>query len=239
METFFLGGVSLISSVIQCVTGFGFGIIMMAVMPLFLPYPVAMNVSTVLSLFLNLAILLPCIKNVNWKQLALPAIFCVVGSTAGNFLIAGADMGIYKRLLGVFLIMLAIWLYFFSSKVKIKPTPKNAAIAGIVSGMCGGLFSVSGPPMVLYLVSVLDDKQEYMATTQCYFLINNIYLLSIRFAMHTIPGGIMTPVIFGTAGLLLGSVVGGKIFKKLNPQKVKTFVYAFMAISGLWIAING
>ena len=52
MQMMFLGLSSLASSLLQAVTGFGFGIVMMAIMPLFLPYEIALNVSTVLSLAL-------------------------------------------------------------------------------------------------------------------------------------------------------------------------------------------
>lgn len=239
VATYFLGAISFLSSIIQAITGFGFGIIMMAVMPLFLPYKSAMTISTVLSLLLNVSILIRCYKDVCWRQLAFPITFCLIGSACGIFLMAGTDVGIYKRALGVFLVLLAVWLYYFSGRVKIRPTATNAAIAGVVSGVCGGLFSVSGPPMVLYLVSVLSDKKQYMATTQCYFMINNIFLLILRYSMGVIPSGILVPIAFGTVGLVLGSLLGTGIFKKINPQKMKGFVYIFMAVSGMWIAING
>lgn len=239
MQMMFLGLSSLASSLLQAVTGFGFGIVMMAIMPLFLPYEIALNVSTVLSLALNLTILVRCFRHIQWKQLFFPALFCILGASGGMWLMHESPSPIYKRLLGVFLIALAIWLYFFSSRVRIRPIPRNAALAGVISGVCGGLFSVSGPPMILYFVSVLEDKEQYMATTQCYFLINNIYLLIVRSLLHLIPGGILTPVLWGAAGLVVGSLLGGRIFKSIDGKKLKSAVYVVMAVSGLWIAING
>lgn len=239
MQTIFLAFASLCSSLLQAVTGFGFGIIMMAIMPLFLPYDWALNISTILSLSLNVVILARCVKHIQWKQLFFPALFCVMGSSMGMWLMREAPSPIYKRLLGVFLICLAIWLYFFSSKVHIRPLTRNAAVAGIISGVCGGLFSVSGPPMVIYFVSVLEDKQEYMATMQCYFLLNNIYLLAMRGALGLIPSGILAPTLWGGAGLLVGCLLGGRIFDKLDAKRLKSAVYVVMALSGLWIAING
>ena len=108
-------------------------------------------------------------------------------------------------------VCLAIWFYFFSDKVRIRPLLRNAAIVGVISGLCGGLFSVSGPPMILYFVSVIPDKEEYMGTTQCYFLLNNIYLLLMRSILHLIPGGILVPTLWGAGGLLIGSFLGGTI----------------------------
>jgi len=239
LETVFLGGVSMLSSFLQSLTGFGFGIVMMAVMPLFLPYQSALAISTTLSMTLNVVILARCWRDVDLKQLTLPIIFCLCGSTFGTFLMASKPSPVYKQALGVFLILLAIWLYFFSDRVRIKPTALNAGLAGIVSGACGGLFSVNGPPMVLYFISVIKDKKTYMATIQCYFMINNMYLLAIRYFNHLIPDGIMTSILWGLGGLVIGSFIGTRLFKKLESDSLKKVVYAFMALSGAWIAING
>lgn len=239
LETVFLGAISMAASVLQSVTGFGFGIIMMAVMPLFLAYPSALAISTILSMSLNIVILARCWRHISIKQLWLPCLFCLCGSAFGTFLMVTKPSPIYKHALGVFLVLLAIWLYFFSEKIRIKPTAANAGIAGIVSGACGGLFSVNGPPMVLYFISVIDDKQTYMATIQCYFLINNIFLLTVRYFSNMIPSGVLTSTLWGLGGLVCGSIVGGRLFKRLDSQKLKNVVYIFMAVSGLWIAVNG
>jgi uncharacterized membrane protein YfcA len=197
------------------------------------------GISTILSGTLNLVILKRCWRDIDWKQLWLPVLFCLCGSSIGTFMMATAPSPIYKRLLGVFLIILAIWLSFFSDRVRIRKTTRNAGIAGVVSGLCGGLFSVNGPPMVLYFISVIEEKKTYLATLQAYFIINNIYLLIIRSASGLMPEGIGLSALFGLGGLLIGSFIGGKIFNKIDGKKLKKIVYIVMVVSGLWIAIHG
>ena len=69
LATVFLGAVSAVSSFLQSVTGFGFGIVMMAVMPLFLEYHSALAISTTLSMTLNIVILLKCLSLIHiWSQ---------------------------------------------------------------------------------------------------------------------------------------------------------------------------
>ena len=108
LETVFLGGMSMASSLLQSVTGFGFAIIMMAIMPLFLPYQSALGISTILSATLNAVILRRCWRDIDIKQLWLPVLFCLCGSSFGTFLMASNPSPVYKRALGVFLIFLAI-----------------------------------------------------------------------------------------------------------------------------------
>ena len=231
--------IALGASLLQSVSGFGFGIVFMALTPLFIPYTTSVGISTILSGTLNLVILKRCWRDIDWKQLWLPVLFCLCGSSIGTFMMATAPSPIYKRLLGVFLIILAIWLSFFSDRVRIRKTTRNAGIAGVVSGLCGGLFSVNGPPMVLYFISVIEEKKTYLATLQAYFIINNIYLLIIRSASGLMPEGIGLSALFGLGGLLIGSFIGGKIFNKIDGKKLKKIVYIVMVVSGLWIAIHG
>ena len=239
LQTGFLGVLSLISSFVQAVTGFGFSIIMMAVMPMILDYQACLAVSAILSLVLNAVILWPVRRHVDWKQLWLPCLFCLMGTSFGLFLMRTNPSPIYKRMLGVFLILLAVWLYYFSDRVRIRPTLASAGIAGLISGVCGGLFSVNGPPMVLYFISVIEDKKRYMATLQCYFLINNVYVLTVRFLTHMIPSGVGTATAWAMGGLLIGSLLGNRLFRSIDGGKLKGIVYIFMAVAGAWIAING
>ncbi|MBO4990839.1 MAG: sulfite exporter TauE/SafE family protein [Firmicutes bacterium] len=239
LSTVCLGAVALVASLLQSVSGFGFGIVFMAIVPLFLPYSTALGISSILSGTLNLVILRRCWRHVDLKQLWLPVLFCLCGSSIGTFLLVSSPSPIYKRLLGVFLIVLAIWLCFFSERIRIQPTTRNAGIAGIVSGLCGGLFSVNGPPMVLYFISVIDDKKTYMATLQCYFILNNIYLLTIRTMSGLMPKGIAVSALWGLAGLAVGSFIGGCIFNRIDGKKLKQLVYVVMVLSGTWIAVHG
>ncbi|MBQ5760968.1 MAG: sulfite exporter TauE/SafE family protein [Clostridia bacterium] len=149
LETVFLGAMSACSSLLQSVTGFGFAIVMMAIMPLFLSMEHALAISTILSAILNAVILLRCWRDINLKQLWLPVCFCLCGSTFGTFLMATSPSPIYKRLLGVFLIFLAIWLYFFSDRVRIKPSLTSAGIAaGASSPTCP--FRAFFPNLLVY-----------------------------------------------------------------------------------------
>ena len=234
-----IGAVALGASLLQSVSGFGFGIVFMAITPLFIPYASSVGISTILSGSVNLVILKRCWHDIDFKQLCLPVLFCLCGSSIGTFLMAASPSPIYKRLLGVFLVILAIWLSFFSDRVRIQKTARNAGIAGVISGLCGGLFSVNGPPMVLYFISVIEDKKTYLATLQAYFIINNIYLLIIRSASGLMPEGIGMSALWGLGGLLIGSFIGGKIFHRIDGKKLKKLVYIVMVLSGAWIAVNG
>lgn len=230
---------SFVSAFIQSTTGFGYGILFMAISPYFLPYSVAQVLSISASPVGNIANIARRIKKVNIKQVIIPLIFALVSTYISIELTRDADMSVMRRILGVLLFLLAIWFVFFSSKVRIKPTLLNCSIAGLISGIGTGLFSISGPPMVIYYLSALEEKETYMATIQAYFFLNSVSTIIMRILMHAFPS--FSPLwFFATiAGLLLGAFVGSKFYTKLNGEVMKRYVYGFMALSGLFIVFGG
>ena len=230
--------ISMASAAVQTVTGFGYGIIVMALFPLFLPMEQALMVSTLMSLSLNIAILTKRIRDVQFRLVWLPALFAFMGAYAGLVLVAGHPSPIYKRVLGLFLCLLAVWFIAFSKKVRIRGGVLSSAIAGAVSGACGGLFSISGPPMVLYYVSTIADIRQYLATTQFYFMVNNILLIALRTHLGLWPAGIVPACLASLGGLLCGCLAGGRVLRRIDEQKIRQGVYVVMILAGLAITLG-
>ena len=65
-----------------------------------------------------------------------------------------------KKVFGVFLMLLSVYFLVFSSKLKIKATLMSATVCGTLAGILGGLFGIGGPPMVIFFLAALDDKEE-------------------------------------------------------------------------------
>ena len=230
---------SFFSAFIQSTTGFGYAIMFMAITPYFLDYNVASVLSLETSPVGNVANVVKRFKRVNWKQVIIPMLFATASTYIAIELTKNVELSTMRRVLGCLLFFLAIWFVFFSKKVKIKPTMLNCAIAGLVSGTGAGLFSISGPPMVVYYLSALKDKEEYMATIQTYFFFNNLTTIAMRLITGTFPSFSILMFAATVVGLLGGVSLGNKVYSKLNGEVMKKYVYGFMALSGLWIVING
>ena len=234
-----VAAVTLVCGTIQSMVGFGYNILFMAVIPFFIPYNEALLVCFFGALLGCTINLIPRLKKVQVKYI-IPAIisyFAAAGAAA--YVAALVDVSVLRRGLGALLVILAVYFIFFSSKVKIKGNTRNGIIAGLLSGAGGGAFAINGPPMGVYMLSVLDDKEEYMATTQAYFIAAGIYTIAVK--LITADASVITlshaaVVVLATAA---GVLAGIKIYDKLNEKAVKMCVYVFMGLSGLWILIGG
>lgn len=223
----------LAGSVIQSVSGFGFAIFMMSVIPNFLPSSVSTAVSGLLSLSTNTANTVRYRSFINWKQILFPIIGYSIASLIVVSFFAGKSEDILKRILGAVLIALSIYFFFFSSKIHIHPTARNGFLAGTLSGILGELFSMSGPPIVIYMLSTGTEKESYMGTIQCYFFLTNLYTTILRMTKGLITLQVIELSLLGITFSFIGFWIGTKILSCINAEVMKKIIYTFLAVSGL------
>lgn len=231
--------IGFIGSFVQSTTGFGYAVTVMAVWPMIMPFKTAAVLEIITAMVLTVSIAVKYRKYIVWKQLIWPGIASVFMNWVGLQILQHSGETFLRRILGAALMLLAIYFVFFSSKLKIRPTTRNAVIAGGVAGLTGGMFSLGGPPIVAYYLSALEDKRQYTATTQMFFILSTINLLLMHLIMGNITLSVIKLSVYVVAGVAAGTICGLALFKRLNLQTIKKMVYTFMMLMGLYILITG
>lgn len=218
---------------VQRVTGFGFGIFIMTVLPYLLPsYGEATTLSGMLSIMTAIPILGYIWNNLDWRKLLPIMITFLVTSWMAVQLVSLAGDGLLKRILGGVLIFASVWFYFFNDRIKVNPTMPIQISMGTLSGFMGGLFGMQGPPAVLYFLSVARDKNQYMALAQAYFLIGNVVMTIYRAQSGYLTKAVGIGWLYGVVAVILAVWIGGKVFERISVQTLRKIVYIYMAISG-------
>lgn len=151
----------------------------------------------------------------------------------------GTDASWLKIILGITLILLSLYFTFFKKDgVKIKPNWFNTISLGSVSGLMGGLFSMQGPPVVYYYLSTQETKEEYMAQTQCFFLLGNLWMTLLRAGEGIITAEVGKCYLIAITGCLIGMWVGAHIYDKMNKDLLLKVIYIFLAYSGVSMIIS-
>lgn len=224
---------ALAGGVIQSVTGFGAGIIMMLFFPLVLPMLKASALSTLVTLYLTVSLAWKFRKHVQISLLVLPLAVFILCTTASLQLATMLDTRNLSVLFGGFLIILSIYFIRFSDRVRLKPSPVNAAVCSGLSGLCSGMFGIGGPPMVVYYLSVLGNSKElYLATTQMYFCVGSVYNTSMRIFRGILTADMIPLFLLGVAGMAAGERIGLRILRRIDVPTMKKAVYVFLALSG-------
>ena len=165
-------------SFIQSASGFGYAIVLMSVLPLVIPFQSAAILEVMTSFFMVGTIALKYRRFIRWRLLVWPLVANTIFSLTGVWFQSGSAEAVLRRILGVTLVLLSVYFIFFSSRLTLKGNAVNGFIAGSISGVCGGLMSIGGPPIVAYYLAATHSKEEYNATLQAYFVISTAYIFS-------------------------------------------------------------
>ncbi len=222
------------ASFIQRVSGFGFGIFIMTILPFIMPsYAEATTLSGILSAAQSLIVVMRMWHLVSWRRLwPILTAFIVFSFFAVHF-VAMVDSAFLRRVLGVVLIVISIYFFFVSERIHVRPTLGIQLSMGSLSGIMGGLFAMQGPPAVLYFVASERDKETYLAMTQVYFFVGNIFMTFVRAGEGFFTQAVGVSFLFAFVGIFLGTFLGKLVFDRLPIAVLRKVIYAYMAVSGV------
>jgi uncharacterized protein len=141
------------ASCTQAITGFAMALVLLGLTGLFqlAPLPDVANVATVLSLA-SAAVALPgARRSVDWKASRPTVAGSIVGVPLGVALLAWLNANVVtvlRLLLGVVVIGCAIVVLLRAKPLAQRSSAGSFGVIGLLSGVLGGLFSASGPPLV-------------------------------------------------------------------------------------------
>lgn len=219
---------------LQRVSGFGFGILIMTVLPYIMnSYGEATALSGLLAMVTSGIVFVKTFRQIPWRKLLPILITFVIVSWFAVLIVAHQPGEVIHKILGVVLILASIWFFFFSDRVKLRPSMGVQISMGTLSGFMGGLFGMQGPPAVVYFLSASKDKNEYAALSQAYFLIGNVIMTGFRWQHGFVTASVGKAWLVAIVAVLIGGWVGSKVYERLSSESVRKVAYAYMAISGV------
>lgn len=230
--------IALTGAFLQANIGFGFPVIAMIFLPMFLPFQTAVVICQIIISISLIFITFKYYHYIQWK-LILPLLTVsmivtgIITVTSFSF-----DSSLLTIILALMLVALSLFFFIFNDKVSIRPTVLNGAIMGGIAGVGNGLFSIGGPAVVLYLLQAVKRKESYIASIQFYFLINNIIGISIRISKGALSISDIPLLFIGWIGIGTGTLLGIKSFQLISMSRLKKLVYLFVGISGIWLIVS-
>ena len=231
----FIFFLTIIASFIQRVSGFGFGIFVMMFFPFFLPsYGESVMLSGLLAGSTALMIAVKNRKYIRWKMMWIVTFFNVLFSFIATEYMRSLSNDFLKQCLGVVLILIALYFLFGEGRMGriFKSKPAQVTI-GSISGVMGGMFAMPGPPLVLYCISTLEDKREYVTTLQAFSVVFNLFYTIFRFKVGFYSDDTWLWWVIGFGGVIIGSSLGTRCFDVISNRMLKRIVYVMMIVSGI------
>ena len=223
----FLGGI------IQPITGFGAGVIVMIALSFFFDMTLAPTLSASICFFQSAFLLMGCRQGMRLKK-QIPVVisyllcsFCIIS------LLDRFDLRLLTMLFGGFLILLSVYFLFFAKRFTLTASLKTGLVCGIVSGCCAGAFSIGGPTIALYYIAACEDQDDYMGNMQFLFTISNLLLAAQRTARGFFDVRLTPLLLFCGAAIIAGTLVGKRLSRKFSGAALRKAVYVGVGISGM------
>ncbi len=225
---------AMLAGLIQGVTGFGSGIILMIFLPIVFSVSKSAGLATLMMSIATLTVVLRYRKQIQWKQVIVP--FAIYAITATFAIQIGQKLStdLLKVLLG--LLLVGLCTYFIWSPLKETQSFSwwIVAIFMVISGFFNGLLGIGGPLVALYFLTKSKTPEMYLGTLQVFFLLDMIYVSCIRVSQHIVNGHDLPFIIVGMVGTTLGVLIAQRIVQRLNIEKVRQITYILIGCSGIY-----
>ncbi|MBN2397560.1 MAG: sulfite exporter TauE/SafE family protein [Deltaproteobacteria bacterium] len=228
---------TLAASGIGTATGFGTSTVMMPVMALFVPLPVALLFVGVIHLFGDIWKVLLFKRGLDWKLIlgfGLPGI-------AASFL--GASLSLHvqdlplKTILGGFLIVYVGYL-FLEREWALPKTAGTAVSGGVLSGLSAGFFGVGGAVRGAFLSAFDLPKEVYLFTSGLIALFIDITRVSRYLWGGTrLQQDLLLALILSVPVSFIGAYLAKRFLDRLPQRFFRAFVGIFLALVGVKLLI--
>jgi uncharacterized membrane protein YfcA len=228
MEIALILAILLVAGAVQGTTGFGFGLVSVALLGAVMPVRDASVMLVLGSLSINIFMFVRLRSHFRTERV-LPAIgAAVVGVPLGVWLLVRADETVLRRILGLILIATVVQRLLPALARKRWHPIWLGVPCGLLAGGLSGAFNTGGPPIVAYVSSQGFDRFRYAAAVQLLLGISAV----TRIGCLTVAGA-FTPRLagLGAAGILCavgGAWLGMHGLRRLSDRAVSRIVLVML-----------
>lgn len=225
---------SFFGGTLQTLCGFGGGVVLLLVLSPFYGLLTAPALSLAICMFMVTFLTVRFWKDIEWKLILLPMIaYMITASVINRVISKDMNTDLIGVLFGVFQILLCVYYLFLAKKVSAKPSLLTGLVCGGASGITGSLFGIGGPLLAVYFIAASKNKQSFAANIQSIFFVTNFVILLGKFRNGFYTADCLLPTLTGGIAILFGTLLGIRLMKKIDTEKMKKIVYIFLGISGV------
>lgn len=216
---------------LQGLTGFGFVLIALPLLGLFVPLKTVIPLLNMLALCISVYLSLKMRQSIRFRNITMLFLATLPGIPLGVYTLQQVSAQWLSLALGV--LMISFTGYLFLAKPKPRPLGMPWTLsAGFFSGILAGSIGAGGPPVIIYSSMQPWSKDESKGTLAFCFSITSLLVL----ANHAISGLITKDVleyftIFSPA-LAIGIALGVFAYKHISDQGYRKLAFFLVFLLG-------
>lgn len=211
--------------------GFGGGLTSMPLITMVLPLKMAAPMSVMVGTATALYATWLSRKETDWKSAAVLILFSFAGIPVGLYALSYLPDHIMKIGLGGFIILYSFYSLFIP-RLPVYDKRWIAAPMGAIAGALGAAFSTNGPPVVMYGMLRNLGPAAFRGTLNAFFTANNIAIIGGLATSGILTISTFKLVIFCIPTMLLGSIIGQYVHKRISVKTFRIMVFLLLIASG-------
>jgi hypothetical protein len=223
----------MLSAFVQSVTGFGFGLVAMSLLPLFLDFKSAYFVLIVPNLVLCTVNFALNIRNYQWRQ----GIWLIGGSClatpVGYWFMTSLKSDLLLRGLGLLICVFSASEVLMSKRRPLQIPERFGLPMGLFSGLLSGGFNMGGPPAIAYVYSQTWAKEHIVALLQLVFGTSTALRLGLMQGTDAMTPELWRVSAWAILPLLVAVFVGNRVLRKLQHQHLRLAVFILLFVIGV------
>lgn len=218
-----------IASFVQGFSGFGFALISIPLLTIFIDIKEIVPLGALCGLITNIYLLIKLKQHIELKSIMSLVVPSIAGIPLGTVFLNFVESEILKMLLG-FVVLVFVFINLISFRKKISISSFWSYPAGFFSGFFGGALNTNGPPVIIYLTLRNYNKDDFRATISGFFLLNTLMIIF----SHVIIGITTTSTLISffpiVPILIIGIFLGNSLNKKINIDIFKKVVLLLLLV---------
>lgn len=230
---------------VQGASGFGLGLVILALLGLLMPVREAAVFSVLAALCVNFFMLVRLRSYFSFRGIKFTMPAMLVGVPFGVFFLVRIDAFVLQVVLVIILLSAGLQTLLRDRLGRRLKRPWHPVFLGVpcglLSGGLSGAYGTGGPPLLGYVLSQGFDRRHYAAALQSLFFISGCVRL-FEMLRHGLILPRMLPLLSGTAiAAVIGASIGLVLLHRIPEKKFFRAVALIMiALAGryFWMAVN-
>ncbi|QGY41116.1 TSUP family transporter [Pseudodesulfovibrio cashew] len=236
-ELLALTSIVLAAGFLQGLTGFGFGLISLPLLSLFLPIKLIVPLIILLAQLINFTLTIQLRRSIRSKTVMLWLAATLPGIPAGILILEHVAPENLAILVGT------IMIAFTSYQLLVTPRPQKLGLpitlaAGLTSGVLTGSMGVGGPPVIIYSAMQPWSKDQAKATLSSYFLISGVITLIAQGSAGMITGELLHFVAVSVPALAVGVLGGTYAYTRISDQGYRRLAVILVLLLGIMMILK-
>lgn len=227
-------GIVFVASVIQGISGFAFGMVVLMVFPYLFGYTKSLVLASLMAAVLVCYNAYLYRKSINWQWVPWwVGVFIVTDLASMLVLKHVGDDPIWYKLMGVIFILMALYLLWGQKVLHVKANKKSLLVLGGGSGLIMGAFGVGGPLMAAFFLEATKNKEEYLGTTQVICVITMALDVVLRVLNGMFSSDLIGFTLLGIVFMVAGLLIARRLVRHMDALTMRRFICLVVMVDGV------